>query len=651
MDWAWNPWGLPGTLAFLLGLGMAALIYRARPRRPQNRRLAALLAWAAVTMWSYTGLRLFLARPEHVYLATTVMVATVMAWPLLYARFLATLDTPLAKRLRWRGTTPFLVAYTFAVELLLLARPDLFLAGLGGPIGYLPGPLFYVCVMGANFAAFLLAIAVTLTAFLGARTPILRRQMKAYAAAFLLRDGLFGAYIPLLLVHPFSLGEDSLYIAATESVFIVLLGYGILRTQLFDIELKIKWTLRQSTILGAFVALYVAATQVGGLLLPSGWAPYVGLAGAALLVPFLGPLERAAQRVANAMMPRVRAAPDYISERKLEVYRAAVEQALTQDSSEPRADSPALAALRAELGVTERDHAVLWHAVRASLGPRPHAGLEAGAEVLGRYRVVRLLGEGSFGRTFLVQARDDGGARVLKVMRPDRRSDPEMLREARALVAVRHPNVVEFLGVEREGGQVFLVLEYVEGGSLADRLARGRLDSTEFHRVALDTLAALEAVHGAGLVHRDIKPSNVLLTREGRAKLADFGVAHVPGAETTLSGTSAGAVGTVRFMSPEQARGKRVTGRSDVFSAAAMLYEAYTGMPYLAPLPNETVVEQQLRAAAAGPFDRPLSGPPALRAWFLRALDPAPDARFGSAAEARSALEAALGPGPAPPAR
>jgi serine/threonine-protein kinase len=162
--------------------------------------------------------------------------------------------------------------------------------------------------------------------------------------------------------------------------------------------------------------------------------------------------------------------------------------------------------------------------------------------------------------------------------------------------------------------------------------------------VAADLLDGLGAVHGAGLLHRDVKPSNVLLTKDGRAKLADFGVAHLPGLETTKGAEH--TVGTVRYMSPEQARGKKLDARSDLFSAVATLYEAYTGKPYLEAHPNESAMELQLRAAAQGEFKKPIK-PAALRGWFGKSLDPEPERRFQSAEEMTRGLQAAgiVGPG------
>jgi protein kinase-like protein len=422
----------------------------------------------------------------------------------------------------------------------------------------------------------------------------------------------------------------------------VLVTYALVRHELFGIDLRIKGTIRQGTIVGAFVGVYLVSAQ-GAQLLLGNVAPYVGIAVAGLLGMFMGPLQRTADRIANTAMPNVSDTPGYLSIRKLEMYRSALEDALSAGGA--GAANPRLAALRAQLGLTERDHAVLLHAMRVEGEAAPVASLAPGEVVLGRYRVTRFLGEGAHGRTYLARDEPAGREVVVKAIRPDRGGDATVRREAEAMGAIHHPNVVRFLAVEPARGEVYIVMEYVDGGSLRERLERGRLDARAFLRLARGLLGGLGAVHAARLVHRDVKPSNVLLTRGGDAKLADFGVAHLPGVETTIGpGHSGTAIGTIRYMSPEQAKGRKVTPRSDLFSAAATLYEAWTGSPYLPADPRESPIELQMRAASAAGFDRPFDGPPVLRAWFTRALDPDPAARFSSAEAMLAALEDAIPP-------
>ncbi|MCA1813141.1 MAG: serine/threonine protein kinase, partial [Halobacteriales archaeon] len=328
---------------------------------------------------------------------------------------------------------------------------------------------------------------------------------------------------------------------------------------------------------------------------------------------------------------------------RIGAYRTALEKELA-DGRSPGEARDRLKPLRRELGVSETEHAVMDHML-ADRGARPIAdALRTTDLFLGRYRVERKLGEGGNGATYL--CRDERVERrvVLKLLRAagrDAQGLDELVREARAIGSLQHPNVVTLLDVEQVGDEAFIVMEHMAGGSLEQRLEAGALGPGEFRRVALDLLAALEAVHAAGLVHRDVKPSNVLLAADGRAKLADFGVAHLAGFDTTAGAGGAGPVGTIRYMSPEQAGGKRATPQSDLFSAGATLFEACTGEAYLAPLPGESAVELQLRAAFAKPFRRAVR-PPALRGWFAKTLAPSPRKRFPSAAAMRAALERAL---------
>ena len=155
-------------------------------------------------------------------------------------------------------------------------------------------------------------------------------------------------------------------------------------------------------------------------------------------------------------------------------------------------------------------------------------------------------------------------------------------REARAAASVNHPNVCQIYEIGEDGGELFIAMELLEGESLADRLRRGPLSVAETLPIGLEMLAALSALHDRGVVHRDLKPSNVFLTPHG-VKLLDFGLAR-PELEQSLGSasglTQTGIVmGTPRYMAPEQVTGEAVDGRSDLFSAGAILFEMLSGRP------------------------------------------------------------------------
>ena len=211
------------------------------------------------------------------------------------------------------------------------------------------------------------------------------------------------------------------------------------------------------------------------------------------------------------------------------------------------------------------------------------------------------------------------------------------------MAAIRDRHVTRLLDIVGGDPAGYLIIEYMPGGSLESQLSKNALPPDTFARLAGEILAGLAAVHEAGLIHGDIKPANVLLAADGRAKLADFGVAHPTLADATL-GTAglSPAMGTLRYMAPEQARTGRATRASDIYSAAVTLFEMRTGGPYVQALPNESAVELQLRVARQTTFDEALVSPPTLAAWFARALAPDPEARFASAEAARAALELAM---------
>jgi serine/threonine protein kinase len=286
----------------------------------------------------------------------------------------------------------------------------------------------------------------------------------------------------------------------------------------------------------------------------------------------------------------------------------------------------------------------------AFLGP-PQTSDEMGR--LGRFRVLKLLGEGGMGMVFLATDPDLDRKVALKVMKPEAASHAEgrtrFLREARTAAAVEHDNVVAILQVGEDGGVPFLVMPLLKGESLEDRLRRTpKLSAAETARLGREAADGLAAAHTAGLVHRDIKPSNLWLERlpdgRDRVKVLDFGLARPVENAEHLTRTDA-LMGTAGYMAPEQARAEPVDGRSDLFSLGCVLYRMCTGR---APFRGDTLTVQLLQLTTHNPpapqaVDPTV--PAALSDVVMRLLAKAPADRPASArevAESLRAIESAL---------
>jgi Tol biopolymer transport system component len=231
---------------------------------------------------------------------------------------------------------------------------------------------------------------------------------------------------------------------------------------------------------------------------------------------------------------------------------------------------------------------------------------------IGPYAIERELGRGGMGIVYLATDARLGRKVALKALPEHFADDPDRLarfeREARTLAALSHPNVAGIYGVEEHDGRRYLILEFVEGESLADRLDRGPLPVDDALEICAQIAAGVEAAHEAGVIHRDLKPANIRITPDGKAKVLDFGLARSDeGASTGSSGSSVsqvptmttplsphtptmpGAVlGTAPYMSPEQARGRKVDKRSDIWSLGVVLYECLTGS---SPFAGETATD------------------------------------------------------------
>jgi eukaryotic-like serine/threonine-protein kinase len=227
--------------------------------------------------------------------------------------------------------------------------------------------------------------------------------------------------------------------------------------------------------------------------------------------------------------------------------------------------------------------------------------VSAAPRFAGRYELLRPLGHGAMATVELahdaVLDRPVAVKRLAENLARDEDLRRRFLREARLAARLSHPNVVRVFDVGEDGGRPFIAMEYVEGGTLADLVARrGALPGPEVARLGLQMCAGLAAAHDAGLVHRDVKPQNLLLGRDGLLKLGDFGIAvgH-EGTRVTLVGT---VLGTAGYLAPEQARGEQVTTAADIYAVGAVLYELLTGEPARATASLADL-------GAAGAFDLP----------------------------------------------
>jgi predicted Ser/Thr protein kinase len=266
----------------------------------------------------------------------------------------------------------------------------------------------------------------------------------------------------------------------------------------------------------------------------------------------------------------------------------------------------------------------------------------------GRYEVETTLGEGGMARVYRGTDRILGRTVAIKVLSRKYAGDDSFVtrfrREAQAAAGLNHPHVVSVFDTGDDEDQHYIVMEYVEGDTLADVLRReGRLPPERATAIAADVATALEGAHEKGLVHRDVKPGNVMIDREGRVKVMDFGIARAA-ADDTLTQTGI-VLGTASYLSPEQAQGLPVDARSDIYSLGCVLYEMLAGRPPFVADTPVSIAYKHVHEDARPPSEVEPSVPAALDAVVLRALAKDPEERFETAAAFREAIGAgAAGP-------
>jgi eukaryotic-like serine/threonine-protein kinase len=258
-----------------------------------------------------------------------------------------------------------------------------------------------------------------------------------------------------------------------------------------------------------------------------------------------------------------------------------------------------------------------------------------------RYRLLRRIGVGGMADVWCADDRMLDRQVALKFLHERFAQDEQFIerfrREASAAAGLQHPNIVGVYDRGEHEGRHYIAMEYVEGASLKDLIARG-LSVGEAVEIVRQVLAAARFAHERGIIHRDLKPQNVLIDREGRARVTDFGIARKGESEITQTGS---VLGTAQYLSPEQAQGLEVTAASDLYSVGVLLYEALTGgVPFEADSPV-TVALKQVSEQPRPPRELNPAISPALEMVVLSALAKDPAERFRSADEFLRALDAA----------
>jgi serine/threonine-protein kinase len=259
----------------------------------------------------------------------------------------------------------------------------------------------------------------------------------------------------------------------------------------------------------------------------------------------------------------------------------------------------------------------------------------------GRYRIIRRLGAGGMAEVWCATDQQLGRKVALKILQPRFAQDQEFVerfrREASSAAGLQHPNVVNVFDRGEYDGTYYIAMEYVEGASLRDLINRG-MSVEAAVGVTRQILAAARFAHSNGVIHRDLKPGNVLVDRNGRATVTDFGIAKAGVSEITQTGS---VMGTAQYLSPEQAQGLEVTAASDLYSVGVILYEALTGRVPFEADSAVAVALKQVSEVPRPPSERNPKVPRALDAVVLKALAKEPANRFASADEFEAALDAA----------
>jgi eukaryotic-like serine/threonine-protein kinase len=270
---------------------------------------------------------------------------------------------------------------------------------------------------------------------------------------------------------------------------------------------------------------------------------------------------------------------------------------------------------------------------------------EAGQQV-GDYQIVDRLGAGGMGAVYKVRNLITDRLEAMKVLLPDLRAAPDLAerfsREVKVHASLIHPHIAGLHTAVRVEHQLLMIMELVEGESLAERLRRGPLPFVEACVYACQVLSALGYAHARGVIHRDIKPANIMVTPYRSVKLMDFGIATTTGKLQQRLTATGMALGSIHYMSPEQVRAGAPDARSDLYSVGVTFYEAITGQCPIQGDSEYDVMAAHLMLTPPSPSELNPSLPPALSAIILKAMEKRPQDRYQSAADFFAALESLM---------